>query len=248
MSYLQATLAHHFRVFDRVAIVGGLVRDFAREGRSEFRSDVDLVIDAPAEDVAQLAKRLRATPNRFGGYGSKEGLWKIDFWALETTWARRHVPLERLEDIVFCTFFDCDAVAYNLWDRKLICADGYLERLAQKVLDINLRPNPSPMGNLIRAIRRLVLWQVLPGPKLKKFIQQHLDDDALRLVQKTERKLFSHHVSTSWRKSIEAQKFLLDQDRVRGTQFQFVFGPVLTASASDDFNAPLDDIRNNKRR
>jgi len=224
MSHLQATLAEHFRAFERVAVIGGLVRDFAREGRSEFRSDVDLVIDVPTEEVARLAKRLSATPNRFGGYGCKEGFWKIDFWALETTWARQHVPVQKLEDVVYCTFFDWDAVAYDLWERKLICANGYLERIRQRTLDINLRPNPSPMGNLVRAIRRLILWQVRPGPELSNFIDEHLDESALRFVQAKEKELFPCHVSTDWRTAEEARNFLLlDQKRTLCSQFELSF-------------------------
>jgi len=244
MAHLQATFAQHFRAFERVAVIGGLARDFAREGRSEFRSDVDLVIDAPAEEVARLAKRLRATPNRFGGYGCKEGTWKIDFWALETTWARQHVPVQKLEDIVSCTFFDWDAVAYDLWGRKLICAENYLERIRQRTLDINLRPNPSPMGNLVRAIRRLVLWQVLPGPKLINFIDEHLDEGALSFVQAKEKELFPHNVSARWRTAEEARNFLLlDQKRTDCRQFEFSFKNMSEAATLDDFGTPLIDCQ-----
>lgn len=224
MEHLQITLATHFCAFERVAVIGGLVRDFAREGRSGFRSDVDLVIDGPNEQVARLATHLKAIPNRFGGYGCKEGPWKIDFWALETTWGRRHVPVQKLEDIVSCTFFDWDAIAYDLWERKLICADNYLERIRQRTLDINLRPNPSPMGNLVRAIRRLVLWQVCPGPGLKGFIDEYLDEEALRFVQAKEKELFAHRISTSWRTAEDARSFLLlDKKRTDHKQIELNF-------------------------
>jgi hypothetical protein len=224
MACLQETLAKHFRSLGRVAVIGGLVRDFAREGRSGFRSDVDLVIDAPSEEVALLAQQLKATPNRFGGYGCKEGPWKIDFWALETTWGRQHVSVQKLEDILACTFFDWDAVAYDLWGRKLIYADDYLERLRQRVLDVNLLPNPSPMGNLVRAIRRLIIWQVRPGEKLEGFIDEHLDDDALRFVQAKELELFPRQVSVSWRTAKEAKNCLFrDQVSVVCRQAEFEF-------------------------
>lgn len=224
MVHLQATLARRFREFERVAVIGGLVRDFALEGRSGFKSDVDLVVDAPAEEVAQLAKQLKATPNRFGGYGCKQGPWKIDFWALETTWARQYVPVKKLEDVVSCTFFDWDAVAYDLWEKKLICSDGYLERIRDRTLDINLRPNPSPMGNLVRAIRRLVLWQAKPGPALREFIKDYLDEDGLRFVQSKERELFLQCVSAEWRTANEAITYLiLDKRETTCRQFEFIF-------------------------
>jgi hypothetical protein len=224
MAHLDATLTKHFKTFERVAVVGGLVRDFALEGRSGFKSDVDLVVDAPADDVARLASKLSATPNRFGGYGCKDGPWKIDFWALETTWARQYVPVKRLEDVVSCTFFDWDAVAYDLWEKKLIYSDGYLERVRERVLDINLRPNPSPRGNLVRAIRRLMLWQALPGPKLIDFINEYLDEEGLRFVQDKERELFKQCVSTKWQSPDEAIACLVSDRKVRSYgQLEFGF-------------------------
>ncbi len=212
MEALQSILSSNFRSFERVAVIGGLVRDFAREGRNGFRSDVDLVIQDSKEKVALLAEKLDATPNRFGGYGYKSGPWKIDFWALETTWAKKHVPIKTLEDVLLGTFFDWDAVAYDLWERKLLCQDGYLERLRTKTLEVNLRPNPSPMGNLIRAVRRLILWQLVPGERLTSFIEDNLDEGALRYLQLKEVELFSHCVSINW-KNIEEAKFYLFQER-----------------------------------
>ncbi|EOT7838869.1 hypothetical protein AAER22_29790 [Pseudomonas aeruginosa] len=220
MEVLQAALDSNFRTFDRVAVIGGLVRDFAREGRAGFRSDVDLVIDDSREKVALLAEKLGATPNRFGGYGYKSGPWKIDFWALETTWARKHVPMRKLEDVLLGTFFDWDAIAYDLWERKLICSDDYLERIRAKRLDINLQPNPSPMGNLVRAIRRLVLWQASPGERLRCFIDEHLDESTLRHVQEKEMELFPYWVSTRWKTVEEAKCCLFQQRKLEILQFE----------------------------
>src|ERR1700720_1018771 len=84
---LREILNEQFGAFTHIGVVGGLVRDFAREGRSGFRSDVDLVIEAPEALVAALARRLNARPNTFGGFAYHCKPWKIDFWALEATWA-----------------------------------------------------------------------------------------------------------------------------------------------------------------
>jgi hypothetical protein len=206
MVFLRRLLDKHFTSFDHIAVIGGLVRDFAREGRSGFHSDIDLVIDASQESVATLAALLNATPNRFGGFGCKQGPWKIDFWALETTWARKHVPIESLQDIVSCTFFDWDAIAYDLNKRKLICPENYLSRIRNKILDINLFPNPSPLGNLVRAVRRLVIWEAQSGPLLRQFIHEHLDDSALRFIQSKEVELYTYAVSKRWKTADEAKK------------------------------------------
>ena len=109
---------------------------------------------------------------------SKVNLGISIFWALETTWAARHagVSVTRLEDVIRCTFFDWDAVAYDLRARRLICSRDYLGRIRQGTLDINLRPTPSPEGNLLRWIRRLVVWRLrLPSrPSSKKVWMRQL--------------------------------------------------------------------------
>lgn len=221
MVFLRQVLEDRFTAFDRIAVIGGLVRDFAREGRAGFRSDLDLVIDAPADHVAALAAELGAISNRFGGFGCKQGPWKIDFWALETTWARRHVPVQRLEDIVACTFFDWDAIAYDLKGRRLICADNYLGPIHKRTLDVNLLPNPSPLGNLVRAVRRLVLWKLQAGPSLQRFIGEHLDEAALRFIHAKEAELYASAVSTQWSTADEARAALLSNVRGRnGMQFE----------------------------
>lgn len=220
MEFLRQVLKDKFIGFERVAVIGGLVRDFAYEGRRSFRSDLDLVIDAPKERIAEIASSLRATPNRFGGFGCKQGPWKIDFWALETTWARKYVPLNSLEDIVSSTFFDWDAVAYDLKERKLICSEDYLFRIRSRTLDVNLLPNPSPLGNLVRAVRRLMIWRVQAGPLLKSFIEQHLDDDALRYIQVKELELYPVAVSTRWATTADAKEALFGESWDR-TKAQF---------------------------
>lgn len=208
MQQLKRILKYKFRSLGRVAVIGGLVRDFAREGRFGFQSDVDLVIDAPKHEVSQLALELNAVPNRFGGYGYKDGLWKIDFWALETTWGKKYVNVNSFKDVIESTFFDWDAIAYDLWERKVICKDDYLDKIKNRKMEINLLPNPSPMGNLVRAVRRLVLWHVDPGPELRDFIDQHLDDVALRYIKEKESELYSFKVSEQWSTADEAKKII----------------------------------------
>ena len=211
MRQLNGIFSEHFSRFDRVAVVGGLVRDFARAGRAGFRSDVDLVIEAPANEVAAVAQALGGQANRFGGYGVKSGAWKIDFWALETTWAARHagVQVSGLEDITRCTFFDWDAIAYDLRTRRVVCDRDYLDRIQRGALDVNLRSTPSPDGNLLRAIRRLVLWKIRPGPTLRQFIDEHLDEAAFDSVRATEARLYPLAVSGMWPDVTSARMALL---------------------------------------
>ncbi|AVH43719.1 hypothetical protein [Agrobacterium tumefaciens] len=175
---LRKVLESHFQRFDNIAIVGGMVRDFARVGKTGFVSDVDLVIDAPADEVADTAHASGAKGNAFGGFSISEPGWSLDFWALETTWAVRkgHVQANSLRDFTRSTFFDYDAIMYDVRRRTIVCDDGYLEGLHNRVMDVNLLPNPTTVGNLFRAVRRILLWELSPGPCLTRFIVDNLTD------------------------------------------------------------------------
>ncbi|MBN9146078.1 MULTISPECIES: hypothetical protein [unclassified Novosphingobium] len=207
---LRDILDTYFMKFENVAIVGGLVRDIARRGKVGFKSDIDLVIAADHTEVAELACKLHATPNRFGGYASRHPHWKIDFWALETTWAatQGYAHVHGVQDILNTTFFDCDAVCYEIKSRKLYAPNDYLTRLQQRILDINLLPNPSIEGNLLRAIRRVLTWGYHPGPRLRAFIDDHLTDERLSSIGSTEARLFTNIVVGAFNHSDDLKRIL----------------------------------------
>jgi len=209
----------HFDQFDGVGVIGGLVRDFARGGRSVFKSDIDLVVEGSAYEVALLADRVGATANRFGGFGFTAGPWKIDFWALEKTWAvaEGHVVVAELADVVQCTFFDWDAAIYDLRRKRVVCTDGYLDRIRGRRLEIALRSNPGELGNLLRAARRILGWGLRPGPELRRFIRERLDDDTFKALQATERRKHSDHLLKKFRDSRHLRFHLLASHRAEAS-------------------------------
>ncbi len=208
---LRHLLEKHFFQFEAVGVIGGLVRDVAFAGRYGFRSDLDLVIHGDAAEVAQLAMKVGAEANRFGGYGFTEGPWKIDFWALDKTWAATagHVIVRDLSDLVHCTFFDWDAVVYNLRSRRVLCEESYLDLLRSHQLEIRLRPNPGELGNLLRAARRILRWRLMPGPKLASFIMEKLDDDTFLNLKAAERRKYSERMLDAFTSSAQLRQSLL---------------------------------------
>ena len=208
---LRRLLDEHFGRFDRVGIIGGLVRDFARGGRQAFKSDLDLVVEGDRKEVARLAQAVGARGNRFGGYGFTAGPWKIDFWALEDTWAvaQGHVAVRGLDDVVRCTFFDWDAIVYDLRTWRLICDPAYLERLRSRRLDISLRSNPGELGNLLRAARRIVSWNLQPGPALRLFIEEQLDESAFQSIVASERRKYPGRVLDRFAGAEQLRTYLL---------------------------------------
>lgn len=193
---LRALLKENFGHFKQVGIVGGLVRDFARGGRGAFKSDVDLVIVADAVEVERTARNLGAHPNRFGGFGYYMEPWHIDFWALSRTWAavQGHASVGDLRDVTRCVFFDWDAIAYDIGSRRVLCERLYLDRIRDRRLEISLRANPSIMGNLLRAVRRIIRWDVEPGPQLRLFLEEHLNATSFSDLRDTEQRKHSDHV------------------------------------------------------
>lgn len=211
---LREILAKQFQPLGPVAIIGGLVRDIARRGKVGFRSDIDLVVDAAPEMVAALASTLGATPNRFGGFSSTHPHWKVDFWSLPNTWAAAVglVQVESLADLVHTTFFDCDAICYEIGTRRLHALPGYLERIAERSIDVNLLPNPSIDGNLLRAARRILLWGFRPGPGLQSFITRELNEHSFARIVETEQSLYPNSVLGNFANASKLRKTLLDDE------------------------------------
>lgn len=178
-----------------VAVVGGLIRDLAFYGIKERPiSDIDLVIDASPAAVHDFAMSVEAAQNRFGGYGKKTDVYKIDFWALRNSWVHKsgNVKLRRIEDLCRSTFFDWDAIVFSVNEKRVIADSGYLEKMRRRRLDINLLPNPSLTGNLVRALRRLVMWRARPGFALKKFIYRGVFEHEWRKIVSIERQAFDY--------------------------------------------------------
>jgi predicted nucleotidyltransferase len=169
---ILATLSSLSRL-GRVIIFGGAIRDLAIYGNREFPSDIDVVVEAADTGAlsASMAS-LSARRNRFGGFRFSSSKWKFDVWRLEDTWALRegYVSGRTAEALLRTTFFDWDAIAYDFTNRQLLILDGYFERLREEVVDINLEPNPHPVGNAKRALD--IYWSGSAGlaPRLAAFV------------------------------------------------------------------------------
>lgn len=157
----------------RVVIFGGAIRDLALYGNTEFPSDIDVVLEcADAHTLAAQMESLKAYRNRFGGFRFSTIKWKFDVWRLEDTWALKqgHVAGHSARALLQSTFFDWDAIAYDFTNREFHFLDGYFERLQEGVVDINLEPNPNPLGNARRALD--IYWTGRAGiaPRLAQFV------------------------------------------------------------------------------
>jgi hypothetical protein len=160
------------------AIFGGMIRDICLGGARFFRSDVDVVIDAPAQWLsAWLARRcLPVTNNAFGGARLQLKGWQVDLWTLGSTWAIRegHVQARELSDLVKTTFFSWDAWVYEVGSKRIHPGLGTLEQMRANLVDINLEPNPRPRGAL-KALRWLEHRRAALTPRLAAYLYNQLE-------------------------------------------------------------------------
>lgn len=182
------------RKYGRLVLVGGMLRDLALFGNAGFNSDLDFVI-APY-NLTSFEKHMEsigARVNRFGGYALPSRKWQIDVWPLERTWAHvaGHARVRTVGDLRGATFFRCDAILYDLDHRKLRAAPDYFGDLAKRVLEINLRPNPNPKGNAVRAFRYALLKGFRWGPQLSEFVAEVIEREGWDALMEAEQRSFS---------------------------------------------------------
>ncbi|MFN4175250.1 MAG: hypothetical protein ACK4HV_09130 [Parachlamydiaceae bacterium] len=233
MTELHQDILSQLEKVGDVYVVGGIVRDLAFYGANERPiSDIDFVITGRVRALDTLATRLGATRNRFGGYGLKRGGYKIDFWSLHNTWAKvnRHVRVNSAKDLVKTTFFDWDAVVYGVSTREIYAMPGYIDRLNKRILDINLEENPSIQGNLVRALRRLVMWDAKPGRKLNVFLSNYLDQANWPALISAEKGAFhtcylhQFHTGLEFRRKVlcRSEGYVAGVDSRRQRSFDFI--------------------------
>ena len=171
-------MVREFQKFGPVMVIGGLIRDLTLHSNLEFRSDVDLVVDP--RELAMFESYINARGgirNRFGGYSWSSSHWRVDVWALRGTWAHQagHVRVEEFRDLLNVTFFDCDAVLYDLQSKRLVARSRYFDNLQDRIVEVNLLPNPNPLGNAVRALRYAVTKEFRWGPRLARFVAQQIE-------------------------------------------------------------------------
>jgi len=159
-----------------IAIVGGMLRDILIDGYRNFASDVDLVVDT--SDVGALEAFLvgrGGVRNKFGGYALPEK-WKIDVWPLQRTWAhvQGHRRVQVLQDLLYTTFFNWDAILYLVGSKRVIAAPRYLDEVGTRYLDLNLVPNPNPQGSLIRTMRAAARYNATLSSELTEYSHRQL--------------------------------------------------------------------------
>ena len=124
--------------------------------------------------------------------------WKVDVWSIEDTWAHTAglVQVREPADLLKCTFFDWDAILFDLESEAIVAGENYFQLLAANVLDINLEENPNPRGSLVRALRRGALWKVRFGERLTNFVREQIRKETWDTLVALDDAAFSQGVLT----------------------------------------------------
>lgn len=166
------------RPFGPGALFGGMLRDLYWAPPSAFRSDIDLVVSTDAtNELASTLERLGGRRNRYGGVKVVSEKWTIDVWPLKETWGFRegHVGGGGFADLIHTTFFNWDAIVYHLDKKEFYFTPTYFAELEARLLEVNLEPNANPAGNVVRALRYLVLSEARLGPRLLRYVHDFLN-------------------------------------------------------------------------
>jgi hypothetical protein len=168
--------------FGPAVLFGGLIRDLALGNARSFSSDVDIVVkDMPPHVLAHFASRHAAGENSFGGFRVPMGRWLFDIWTFERTWAfsAGFVDGHSLADLLSTTFFNWDAVLFDIQKRQLIARPSYLSDLQHGCLAINLRATPNELGAVVRALRLMWQSEAKISPELAEFIHAQIVEHGL---------------------------------------------------------------------
>ncbi|MBL9040995.1 MAG: hypothetical protein JNM83_05310 [Myxococcales bacterium] len=190
------------------AIFGGFPRDLARYGVDGFNSDLDLVVDC--QSITSILDRLgpvHFTNTGMGGIRICGHRLQIDLWTLQDTWAIKNgiVEANHLADLIHTTFFDCDAIIYQLDTREIVCSERYFSSLSSDVIDISVEINPNPLSMTIRTLRFLKRRRLKISARLAGYLLRRLEELGNESICAAEyRKYDDHCLDPLWVKAVES--------------------------------------------
>lgn len=189
-----------------LVIFGGMVRDLFLFNITEFKSDIDLVTSASSREIFECIKNFNPVRNKFGGYRLFHLGLPFDIWSLQDTWAIRegHVKGKTIEDLCKTTFFNCDAIIYDVFIERIHTCPGYRKSMLKKLLDINLKPNPSPQKMANKAIQMCMEKEFSLTIQLCQFVLEHAYKDAhsLNILTAIEKHLETSNIPFGYNKQI----------------------------------------------
>lgn len=178
-------------------VFGGMVRDFELGNARGFKSDIDLVSDVGSKELYQAIKKYDPYKNKFGGYRFNSGKWIFDIWPLSKTWAFKEGLVEEdgFEGLLKTTFFNMDAAFLQIGKDKICASASFKKGMEQRILDLNLRTNPSPKGMAKRALKLAMQHNLSISHELSLYILMQNRSSNLSIAEVNVLKRMEKHVS-----------------------------------------------------
>jgi len=159
-----------------VALFGGMIRDLCFETNWTFYSDVDIVVNiGDGNKLTEILGNYNHRRNAYGGFRIHLGKWSMDVWNLADTWAfaNNHAQCQGFHSLVRTTFFNWDAIVFELNSGTFHCHHDYFDNLNHRFLDINLQANPNVLGTVVRTWRFLELKRAKISKRLAVYLSEH---------------------------------------------------------------------------
>jgi hypothetical protein len=174
---LKMTINEISENLPNTVIFGGMIRDFALGIARKFSSDIDFVSMSSRDSIFKAISHHSPTMNKFGGFRFVIGKQQFDIWSFSDTWAFRegHALGENFSDLLKTTFFNLDAAYYHLSETKITFASDYEKFIEERLLDINLAPNPRPSSIAHRALSLALTRQLGITRALAFFILENIN-------------------------------------------------------------------------
>lgn len=122
------------------AFFGGFLRDITLSRLNYFQSDLDIVYTGSKDEMSQVLTNYKSTKNKFGGDRIHLEKIYIDIWHLNDTLFLKHLNNPSLKDLSESSFFNWDAIAYEIQSEKVIAPKNYFHNIKNNILEIQ---NPA---------------------------------------------------------------------------------------------------------
>lgn len=162
-----------------IIVFGGVIREFVLNNLKQIdHRDVDLVVVNLNDSIEELLKPFLIRKNSFGGYKLRIDQKDIDLWKFSETWGiKNSFPLfySMTDFLPHTSFFNINAIAFSLVNKKLIYSESFKKFLLDRVLDIEFIPNPIPSLCLIKTYEYVLRYKLELSSKLINYMIENFE-------------------------------------------------------------------------
>lgn len=158
--------------FSHVFIFSGVIRNFFLNIDENAR-DIDIVYQGNDDKLRQFLKGYKHSVNSFNGYKIYISNYSIDLWKIDSTWAieNRKLNIELFNQYVLpeSAFFNFSSIVYDIYNKKFIYSEKFIEFINSRTLDLVLWDNPLPQLCIVNTLYYKEKFDLKISESLKEF-------------------------------------------------------------------------------